>query len=146
MPRCSRVRRPECPIGDRDPTHRAARNGRGESDRPRRRGRLFSFAPTNEPQLNRPAQAGTDAQRLPTIALRHVARNAEAALDALEDRLSALERTALVWAGPHDISKSYAANDLCQRGGSLWLALIDVKAGDAPGSSPSWRRLAESRA
>lgn len=65
-------------------------------------------------------------------------------LGHLEARLDELERTAMVWAGPHDVAKDYVASDVVQRGGSLWIALVDVKAGDLPGSA-SWRRLATSK-
>ena len=78
-------------------------------------------------------------------AMRHIVRNAEAALARLEERLGQLERDALVWAGGFDPAKTYARNDLCQRGGGLYLALVDVRAGDVPGASSSWRRIAESK-
>ena len=79
-------------------------------------------------------------------AMRHVVRNAEAALARLEERLGQLERDALVFAGGWDPSKTYAANDLVQRGGALFLALVATKAGDMPGSSASFRKIAESKA
>ena len=88
----------------------------------------------------------SSAQTESAVALRHIAKAAEAALDALEDRLAALERTALVWAGPWAAEKSYTPNDLTQRGAGLYVALVATKAGDAPGASASWRRIAESRA
>lgn len=86
------------------------------------------------------------SQRDAAVTLRHVARNAETELARLEDRLAAIERTALVWAGPWAAEKGYAPNDLTQRGAGLYVALVATKAGDAPGASASWRRIAESRA
>jgi hypothetical protein len=80
------------------------------------------------------------------LVIRHLAGNVEAALAGLEARLEVLEaRRTLTWAGAHDIGRTYAPGDLVQRGGALWLALTAVTAGDGPGASPSWRRLAESK-
>ena len=79
-------------------------------------------------------------------AMRHVVRNAEAALARLEARLDEIEREALRFAGSFDVARTYDRNDLCQRGGSLYLALVETRAGDMPGASASWRRIAESRA
>ncbi len=75
-----------------------------------------------------------------------VAREVVKELGQLEARLGQLERDALVWSGAWEPAKTYARNDLCQRGAALWLALVDVKAGDVPpGASASWRRLADSK-
>ena len=88
----------------------------------------------------------SSAQTESAVALRHVTRNAEDALARLEARLDHMEREAMCFAGAFDISKSYSRNDCVQRGNALWLALVKTTAGDAPGASASWRRIAESRA
>ncbi len=79
-------------------------------------------------------------------ALHHIAKNAEAELARLEARLDELERTAMVFAGPHDIAREYDPSDVVQRFSGLWIALVATRAGDVPGASPSWRRIAESKA
>ena len=74
-----------------------------------------------------------------------VARELVKALTDLEARLDHMEREAMCFAGAFDVSKSYSRNDCVQRGNALWLALVKTTAGDAPGSSSSWRRIAESK-
>ena len=86
-----------------------------------------------------------DASRAGPVIAAVVAREVVKALGDLEKRLGQLERDALVFAGAWDPTKTFAANDLTQRGGSLWLALVDVKAGNVPGASSSWRRIAQSK-
>ena len=67
--------------------------------------------------------------------------------EAIDARLAALEqRRTLAFAGPFDVTRGYRQDDLVQRGAALWLALTETKMGDMPGASPSWRRIAESRA
>ena len=89
--------------------------------------------------LKDPSRAG------PVIAA-VVGRELVKELARLEERLGQLERDALVYAGSWDVAKAYARSDLVQRGSGLYIALIATKAGDAPGASASWRRIAESRA
>jgi len=81
-----------------------------------------------------------------SFAIAALGRRLVAEHEAITARLEALEsRRALSWAGAHDIGRTYAPGDLVQRGGALWLALTAVTAGDGPGASPSWRRLADSK-
>lgn len=48
----------------------------------------------------------------------------------------------LRWAGAHEAGRAFHAGDVTQKGGGLFVALVDTQ--DAPGASSDWRRLAAS--
>ena len=76
-----------------------------------------------------------------------VAREVVRELGHIEARLEALEaRRTMSFAGPHDPGHAYAPGEVVQRGGALFVAMAHARAGDVPGASASWRRIAESKA
>lgn len=91
-------------------------------------------------RVKRPSEMGAV---IAAVAARELVKE----LGQVEGRLRVLEqRRSLAWAGAYDVSRGYHQDDLVQRGAGLWVALTETRAGDMPGSSANWRRIAESRA
>jgi hypothetical protein len=86
----------------------------------------------------------TNARELGAFTIASLGRRLVAEHKAIEARFEALEsRRTLAFAGAYDVARTYHANDLVQRTGSLWLALVETT--EAPGQSAHWREIAKCR-
>jgi len=71
--------------------------------------------------------------------LRHLASRTELAFEALTAEVRDYTRLRMRFCGPYAPGTSYAPNDCVQKGGALWIALIETT--EPPGASSCWRQI-----
>ncbi|RAI00141.1 hypothetical protein DLJ53_20745 [Acuticoccus sediminis] len=57
----------------------------------------------------------------------------------LEARVAASEAKGLAYRGVHQKAADYSRGDAVTASGSLWIALTDIRSGEAPGASNNWQ-------